>query len=54
MVGLISVLAGEIIFEAVKFVVMIALLVVAFVLGGKIRKGLDAKKAAKLEENTAK
>ena len=45
MVGL--TLVSELIFEAVKFVVMLGLAVFA---GGKIRKGLDAKKAAKQEE----
>ena len=44
MVGL--TLVSELIFEAVKFV----LLVLAVFAGGKIRKGLDAKKAAKQEE----
>ena len=34
----------------VKFVVMLGLLVLAVFAGGKIRKGLDAKKAAKQEE----
>ena len=42
MVGL--TLVSELIFEAVKFVVL------AVFAGGKIRKGLDAKKAAKQEE----
>ena len=36
---------GEVIFEAVKFVVMI-LLLVAVIAGGKLRKAKDAKKAA--------
>ena len=44
MVGL--TLVSELIFEAVKFVVMLGLLVLAVFAGGKIRKGLDAKKAA--------
>jgi len=43
-------LVSELIFEAVKFVVMLGLLVLAVFAGGKIRKGLDAKKAAKQEE----
>lgn len=43
MVGL--TLVSELIFEAVKFVVMLGLLVLAVFAGGKIRKGLDAKKA---------
>ena len=46
MVGL--TLVSELIFEAVKFVVMLGLLVLAVFAGGKIRKGLDAKKAAKM------
>lgn len=37
---------GEVIFEAVKFVVMLLLLAVAVVAGGKLRKAKDAKKAA--------
>ena len=37
---------GEVIFEAVKFVVMILLLVLAVIAGGKLRKAKDAKKAA--------
>ena len=48
MVGL--TLVSELIFEAVKFVVMLGLLVLAVVAGGKIRKGLDSKKSAKQEE----
>ena len=46
MIGL--TLVSEIIFEAAKFVVMLGLLVLAVFAGGKIRKGLDAKKAAKM------
>ena len=34
-----------------KFIVMLGLLVLAVFAGGKIRKGLDAKKAAKQEDN---
>lgn len=37
---------GEVIFEAVKFVIMILLLALAVVAGGKLRKAKDAKKAA--------
>ena len=48
MIGL--TLVSEIIFEAAKFVVMLGLLVLAVFAGGKIRKGLDAKKAAKQED----
>lgn len=36
---------GEVIFEAVKFVVMLLLLALAVVVGGKLRKAKDAKKA---------
>ena len=49
MIGL--TLVSEIIFEAAKFIVMLGLLVLAVFAGGKIRKGLDAKKAAKQEDN---
>ena len=49
MIGL--TLVSEIIFEAAKFSVMRGLLVLAVFAGGKIRKGLDAKKAAKQEDN---
>ena len=48
MIGL--TLVSEIIFEAAKFIVL-GLLVLAVFAGGKIRKGLDAKKAAKQEDN---
>ena len=51
MVGL--TLVSELIFEAVKFVVMLGLFVLAVFAGGKIRKGLDAKKAAKQEEESS-
>ena len=44
-------LVSEIIFEAAKFVVMLGLLFLAVFAGGKLRKGLDAKKAAKQEDN---
>ena len=49
MIGL--TLVSEIIFEAAKFIVMLGLLVLAVCAGGKIRKGLDAKKVAKQEDN---
>ena len=49
MIGLTVV--SESIFEAAKFIGMLGLLVLAVVAGGKIRKGLDAKKAAKQEDN---
>lgn len=48
MVGLVSVLVGEIAYEAVRFVIMLALLVLAVFVGGKLRKAADAKKAAKM------
>ncbi|MGN0327761.1 MAG: hypothetical protein ACI4D4_02145 [Lachnospira sp.] len=48
MVGLALSLGGEIAYEAVRFVVMLLLLVLAVFIGGKIRKGLDARKASKL------
>lgn len=48
MVGLVSVLVGEIAYEAVRFVIMLALLVLAVFVGGKLRKVADAKKAAKM------
>ena len=48
MVGLVSALVGEIAYEAVRFVIMLALLVLAVFVGGKLRKAADAKKAAKM------
>lgn len=57
MVGLVSALVGEIAYEAVRFVIMLALLVLAVFVGGKLRKAADAKKAAKMaasEENKEK
>lgn len=48
MVGLVSALVGEIAYEAVRFVIMLALLVLAVFVGGKFRKAADAKKAAKM------
>ena len=39
---------GEIAYEAVRFVIMLALLVLAVFVGGKLRKAADAKKAAKM------
>ena len=46
MVGLVSALVGEIAYEVVRFVIMLALL--AVFVGGKLRKAADAKKAAKM------
>ncbi len=55
MVGLVSALVGEIAYEAVRFVIMLALLVLAVFVGGKLRKASDAKKAAKADmENKEK
>ena len=48
MVGLVSMLVGEIVYEAVRFVIMLALLVLAVFAGGKLRKAADARKAAKM------
>ena len=48
MVGLVSALVGEIAYEVVRFVIMLALLGVAVFVGGKLRKAADAKKAAKM------
>jgi len=55
MIGLVSLLAGELAFEAVRFIVMLCLLVLAVFVGGKLRKASDAKKAKKAElENNSK
>ncbi len=48
MVGLVSMLVGEIAYETVRFIIMLALLVLAVFTGGKLRKAADAKKAAKM------
>ena len=45
MVGLVSILAGEILYESIKFVIMLGLLVAAVFIGGALRKKKDAKKA---------
>ncbi len=47
MIGLIGMLAGEILYEAAKFIIMILLLVCSVFVGGALRKKSDAKKAAK-------
>ena len=44
MVGLVSILAGEILYESIKFVIMLGLLVAAVFIGGALRKKKDAKK----------
>ena len=38
MVGLVGVLVGEIAYEVVRFVIMLALLVLSVFVGGKLRK----------------
>lgn len=50
MVGLVSILAGEILYESIKFVIMLGLLVAAVFIGGALRKKKDAKKARREEE----
>jgi predicted lipid-binding transport protein (Tim44 family) len=53
MVGLMSMLLGEILYEGAKFIIMLLLLVLAFVLGGKLRANSDAKKAKKEQDAKA-
>ncbi|MGN0318839.1 MAG: hypothetical protein ACI4E1_12985 [Lachnospira sp.] len=43
----------EIAFQLVKFIIMLALIVVAWIIGSTIRKKVDAGKAAKLEQVSA-
>lgn len=50
MVGLMSLLLGEVLFEGVRFVIMLLLLVVAVVVGGKLKTRSDAKKARKAKK----
>ena len=50
MVGLVSILAGEILYESIKFVIMLGLLVAAVFIGGALGKKKDAKKARREEE----
>ena len=50
MVGLVSILAGEILYESIKFVIMLGLLVAAVFIGGALRKKKDAKKS-RIEED---
>lgn len=45
-------LGTEVIFQSVKFVIMLALIVVAWIIGSSIRKKVDANKTAKSEDNT--
>ena len=47
MVGLVSILAGEILYESIKFVIMLGLLVAAVFIGGTLRKKKDAKPGGK-------
>ncbi len=47
MIGLIGLLPGEILYEAAKFIIMLLLLVVGVMIGGRLRMHSDAKKAAK-------
>lgn len=54
MAGMIGTLAGEILYEAVKFIIMLLLLTGGVVIGGKLRSRSDAKKAAKNESSTKK
>lgn len=51
MAGLIGTLAGEILYEAVKFIIMLLLLAGGVLIGGKLRTRSDAKKAAKNEKS---
>ncbi|MDD6844305.1 MAG: hypothetical protein PUE32_01915 [Clostridia bacterium] len=50
MVGLMSLLLGEVLFEGARFVIMLLLLVVAVVVGGKLKTISDAKKARKAKK----
>lgn len=52
MVGLLG-LGAEIIYESVKFVIMLLLLVAAVFVGGKLRKNSDMKKAKREAEEKA-
>lgn len=47
MVILVSTLVSDFIFETVKFIALLCLLAVGIVIGGKLRKRSDVKKAAK-------
>ena len=47
MVGLMSLLLGEVLFEGAKFIIMLLLLVVAGIDGGKLKSRSDEKKAKK-------
>lgn len=54
MFGTVDVLVGEFVFETVRFIIMILLLVAGIFIGGRLRKMKDAKKAAKTAENDEK
>ena len=47
MVGLVSILAGEILYESIKFVIMLGLLVAAVFIGGALRKKMLKKPGGK-------
>lgn len=46
MVLLVSTLVSDLVWETIRFIFMLALLAVGVVVGGKLRKRSDAKKAA--------
>ena len=50
MVGLMSLLLGEVLFEGAKFIIMLLLLVVAVIVGGKLKSRCDEKKAEKAKK----
>jgi hypothetical protein len=50
MVGLMSLLLGEVLYEGAKFIIMLLLLVAGVIIGGKLRERSDVKKAKKAEE----
>ncbi len=50
MVGLMSLLLGEVLFEGAKFIIMLLLLVVAVIVGGKLKSRSDEKKAEKAKK----
>lgn len=52
MIGLVSMLVGEVLFECAKFVIMLALLVAAVFIGRALRNKRDAKKAEAAENKT--
>lgn len=54
MFGTVDVLVGEFVFETVRFIIMILLLVAGIFIGGKLRRMKDAKNAAKVAEDDEK